>query len=104
MIEKLFQMTQGDSHTIERIIADENIHYNHMILEKGQGLPEHYTNSTVYMTVLRGKLSIALDEQEAHEYKGGSILKLPNGTKMKVLNEEDDTLELIVIKAPAPGK
>lgn len=104
MIEELFQMTQGDSHTIERIIADDNIHYNHMILEKDQGLPEHYTNSTVYMTVVRGKLSIALADQEAHEYEAGTILKLPKDTKMKVLNKYEDILELIVIKAPAPGK
>ncbi|MDO5037781.1 MAG: cupin domain-containing protein [Tissierellia bacterium] len=104
MIEELFQMTLGDSHTIERIIADDNIHYNHMILEKDQGLPEHDTNSTVYMTVLRGRLSIALAHQEAQEYEAGSILKLPKGVRMKVLNKYEDILELIVIKAPAPGK
>jgi quercetin dioxygenase-like cupin family protein len=56
------------------------------------------------MTVLRGTLSIGLDEQEIHEYKQGSILQIPIKTKMNVGNKHDEILELIVVKAPAPVK
>ncbi len=104
MIEQIYQMAQNNNHTIEKVIADENVNYNHMILGKGEGLPEHFSNSNVYMAVIRGILSIGLDEQETHEYPTGSVLKIPKGIKMNVKNLHDEILELIVVKAPAPGK
>jgi quercetin dioxygenase-like cupin family protein len=104
MIEQIFQMAQNDNHTIEKVITDENVNFNHMILNKSEGLPEHFSNSNVYMTILRGLLSIGLDEQEIHEYPAGTVLKIHKGIKMNVKNLHDDTLELIVVKAPAPGK
>jgi quercetin dioxygenase-like cupin family protein len=73
-----------------------------MIFNKEEGLPEHFSNATVYMTVLRGVLSIGLDDQEITRYEAGSILKIPFNTKMNVKNLDKATLELIVVKAPAP--
>ena len=102
MIEQVFQIAQGDQRIIEKVIADENVHYNHMILRKDEGLPEHFSNSNVYMTVVRGLLSIGLDEQEIHEYPTGTVLKIPKDIKMNAKNLHDETLELIVVKAPAP--
>lgn len=104
MIEKVYNMTYSNIKTVEMLISDENVHYIHMIFNKGEGLPEHFSNSNVYMTVLRGTLSIGLDEQEIHEYKQGSILQIPFKTKMNVGNKHDEILELIVVKAPAPVK
>ena len=102
MVEQVFQLAEGDNKTVERVIFDENVHYLHMIFNKGEGLPEHFSNSTVYMTVLRGKLSIQLDEQDNHEYDALTLLKIPFKTKMNVRNLHEGTLELIVVKAPAP--
>ncbi len=103
MIEKVFNMTDNDKKTIEMLISDENVHYLHMIFNKGEGLPEHFSNSNVYMTVLRGTLSIKLGEQEVHEYKKGTVLKIPFETKMSAVgNNHEEILELIVVKAPAP--
>lgn len=65
----------------ESIISDENLHYLHMVFNKGEGLPEHLSNSNVYMTVIRGRLSIGLDDQEIHEYEAGTLLKIPFQTK-----------------------
>ena len=102
MVEQIFKLSFGNKKAIEKVIFDENIHYLHMMFNKDEGLPEHYSNSNVYMTVVRGKLSIGLDEQEIHEYEAGTLLKIPFQTKMDVKNLHDETLELIVIKAPAP--
>lgn len=104
MIEQVFHLTQGDAKTIEKVVMDENLHYMHMILNKGEGLPEHYSNSTVYMAVLRGTLAIGLGGQEDREYPRGSLLKIPFNTKMNVRNLHADVLELTVVKAPAPQK
>jgi quercetin dioxygenase-like cupin family protein len=104
MIEKVFNLSTGNDRIIEKVIMDENLHYMHMVLNKDEGLPEHFSNSNVYMTVVRGTLFIALDEQEIHEYSAGSLLKIPFKTKMNVKNLRAETLELIVVKAPAPQK
>ncbi|HZW49159.1 MAG TPA: cupin domain-containing protein [Bacillota bacterium] len=102
MVEQIFKLYVGNKKAVEKVIFDENIHYLHMVFNKGEGLPEHFSNSNVYMTVVRGKLSIGLDEQEIHEYEAGTLLKIPFQTKMDVTNLHDETLELIVVKAPAP--
>ena len=102
MIENVFNFSTGNEKAIERVIFDENVHYLHMVFNKGEGLPEHFSNSNVYMTVVRGTLSIGLGEQEVHEYPHGTLLKIPFNIKMNVKNLHDDTLELIVVKAPAP--
>ncbi|WP_113673337.1 cupin domain-containing protein [Vallitalea guaymasensis] len=104
MIEKIYKYSITDDKAVERVIMDDNINYIHMVFNKNDGLPEHFSNSNVYMTVLRGVLSIKLDEQEIHEYKKGDILQIPFKTKMKVTNLHEDVLELIVVKAPAPSK
>ena len=100
MIEKVFELSKEN--VVEKIIFDENIHYLHMVFSKEEGLPEHMSNSNVYMTVIRGTLSIGLDDQEIHEYSKNTLLKIPVNTKMNVKNLHDETLELIVVKSPAP--
>jgi quercetin dioxygenase-like cupin family protein len=104
MIEQVFKLAKSDKKTIERVIIDENVNYNHMILPKGESLPVHRTNSNVYMSVIKGTLTIALDDQPEHVYESGTVLKLPEGIMMHAVNEHDDILELIVVKAPAPAK
>ncbi len=56
------------------------------------------------MAVLKGTLSIGLDDQEINEYKEGTLLKIPFKTKMNVGNKHDEILELTVVKSPAPSK
>jgi len=102
MVEKIFKLSRGDDKAVEKVIFDENIHYLHMVFNKEEGLPEHFSNSNVYMTVVRGTLSIGLDDQEIHQYEAGTLLKIPFKTKMNVKNLHPETLELIVVKAPAP--
>lgn len=102
MVEKVFKLSYEKKKTVEKVIFDENVHYLHMIFNKGEGLPEHFSNSNVYMTVVKGILSIGLDEQEIREYPNNTLLKIPVNTKMNVKNLHDDILELIIVKSPAP--
>ena len=102
MIEQIFELARGNEKAVEKVVFDENVHYLHMIFNKDEGLPEHFSNSNVYMTVIRGNLSIGLNDQEIHEYDAGTLLKIPFNTKMNVKNLNSDTLELIIVKAPAP--
>lgn len=102
MIEKVYKYSTTDEKTVEKLIMDENVNYIHMVFGNGEGLPEHYSNSNVYMNVIRGKLTIQLNDQEPHDYEKGSLLEIPYNTKMNVGNSNEATLELVVVKAPAP--
>ncbi len=102
MVEQIFSLLRSNEKAVEKVIFDENLHYLHMVFNKTEGLPEHFSNSNVYMTVVRGKLSIGLNDQEIHEYEAGTLLKIPFQTKMNVKNLHEETLELIIVKAPAP--
>ena len=102
MIEKAYELAATNEKSIKRVILDENLHFIHMVFPKGEGLPIHLSNSNVYMTVVRGRLSVALDEQETHTYAAGMVLKIPFKTRMDVKNLDDAVLELIIVKAPAP--
>jgi quercetin dioxygenase-like cupin family protein len=102
MVEQIYKLSKGDKKAVKKVIFDENVHYLHMVFNKEEGLPEHFSNSNVYMTVIRGRLSIGLNDQDIHEYDAGTLLKIPFQTKMNVKNLHNETLELIVVKAPAP--
>jgi quercetin dioxygenase-like cupin family protein len=79
-------LADGNQKTVEKVIFDENVHYLHMIFGKDEGLSEHFSNSNIYITVLRGILSIGLNNQEINEYPKGTLLKIPVDTKMNVKN------------------
>lgn len=96
MIEQIFELAKGNEKAVEKVVFDENVHYLHMVFNKDEGLPEHFSNSNVYMTVIRGMLSIGLNDQDIHEYEAGTLLKIPFQTKMNVKNLHNETLELIV--------
>lgn len=102
MIEKVHKYSTTDEKVVERLIMDENVNYIHMVFGKGDGLPEHFSNSNVYMNVVRGVLTIGLNDQETHKYPKGTLLEIPYNVKMKVANNDLEVLELIVVKAPAP--
>ena len=101
MIEQVFTLAKSDERTIEKIIQDDNLDYIHMLYNKDEGAPVHFSNSNVYMTVVRGRLSIDLGDQETHVYPAGTLLKIPYKVKMNIRNMHDEVLELIVVKAPA---
>ncbi len=102
MLETIYKYSTSDDKAVEKLIMDDNVNYIHMVFNKGEGMPEHFSNSNVYMNVIRGRLSLQLDDQENHEYEKGTLLQIPYNLKMNVRNFHDETLELIVVKAPAP--
>lgn len=101
MSYEVYGLYKGGEKRVEKVISDENVHYLHMVLGDGDAMPEHYANSNVYMTVVRGVLSIGLDGED-REYGGGTLLKIPQNTKMLIENRRCEPLELIIVKVPAP--
>ncbi|MBK5263101.1 MAG: hypothetical protein JJE17_11140 [Peptostreptococcaceae bacterium] len=68
MIEQKYEMTLRSEKIVEKVIQDENLNYIHMVLPENDSLPGHYTEAIQYMTVLKGELSIQLNNQESKEY------------------------------------
>jgi len=104
VLEKKYLLTQTNNKLIEKVILDENLNYMHMVLPKNDRLPEHYANSNVYMTVIRGIVSLQLDDQELKKFEKGSIIVIPYKTKMNVVNYDEEVLEITVVKVPSPDK
>ena len=102
MIEKKYDYSSVDDTLIERIVNDDNVEISLMVLTKDTGLPVHYSNSNVYMIIVRGRMSISLNDNPAAEYRKGNILNIPFKTKMNVTNKYDEVLEFFVGKAPNP--
>ena len=102
MLEKKYDYKLTDEKIVERIVNDQHINLNHMVLVKGSSLPEHYSNSNVYMIVVRGTMTLQLDEEEARTYQQGNIINIPYNTKMNVHNLDEDVLEFFVVKSPNP--
>lgn len=46
MIEQEFQLSKTNEKTIEKVVFDDNLHYLHMVLNKDEGLPEHFPIQT----------------------------------------------------------
>ena len=102
MIEKTYAFSTQPDKKIEKIVDDDNLIINHMLLPKGESLPEHFSNSNVYLVIVIGYMNLVLDEQSAHRYTRGDIVNIPYHTKMNIINVDEDILEFFVIKAPNP--
>ncbi len=102
MIENVYLYQNDDEKVVERIIDEDVVNINHMVLPHGERLPQHYSNSNVFMIVARGMVTLKLNDGEPHSYIAGNIIEIPYDTKMDELNNHAEVLELFVIKAPGP--
>lgn len=102
MIETVRNFTKTEEKVIEKIIQDEHVQINHVVLGRGEALPQHVANSHVNLIIVRGTVTLALGDQDAREYPAGSIVSAPYGTLMNVSNQGGGALEFFIVKAPGP--
>ncbi len=102
MLEKIYEYSESANKLIEKIIDDENMVLNHVVLGNGDSLPEHFSNSNVCLVVVQGTLTIQLGAQEPRALSMGKIIIVPYNTKMNIGNHSAGLLEFFIIKAPNP--
>ena len=102
MMEKVYSFNQSADKLIEKILDDDVAMINHMILNQGEALPLHDSNSNVYMIIVRGAVTAQLGENPAKRYEHGNILNIPGKIKMNISNADAEQAEFFVIKAPSP--
>ncbi len=103
MLEKIYRFVNSQDKLIEKIVDDENLALNHVICNLGEGLPEHFSNSNVYLVIMKGILTIKLDEQEPAKYGQGNVVNIPYHVRMNINNFDDDILEFFIVKSPNPN-
>ena len=101
-MEKMYRFQQSTDKLIEKILDDDVVMINHMILNRGEALPQHDSNSNVYMIIVRGAVTAQLGENPAKRYEQGTILSIPGKIKMNISNEDVAQAEFFVVKAPSP--
>jgi len=103
MIEKVTEYSRSGFRCIEKLLDDDPVAINHIVLPYLEVIPEHDSNSNVYLIIIAGTMSVLFEEQPIHEYHAGSILTIPYKTHMRISNLARDTmLEFFIIKAPSP--
>ena len=102
MNAKVYRMSEPVGRVTEPVVRDEHVQIMHIVLPTGEDVPQHNANAIVYLSVLQGTLTIALDG-EAGCFPTGTILNIEMGTPMHIRNECADLLELMVTKIPAPA-
>lgn len=102
MIERLYQYARTEAQTMEKIVDDERVNINHIVVEPGKAVPTHASNSYVHQIIVRGTLSLSLEDGPFNQYGPGSIVAVPFNQKMVIQNQGKETLEFFVVKAPNP--
>lgn len=102
MLEKVYEFSDSDKKLIERIVDDENMVVNHVILQNGESIPEHFSNSNVCMVIVKGTLTLQLGVQEPRAFSKGKIVTVPYNIQMSLANHSAGPLEFFIFKAPSP--
>lgn len=102
MIESVYKYTLTENQTMEKIVDDERVNINHIVVEPGKAVPIHVSNSYVHQIIIKGILSLSLEDGPFNEYSAGTMVAVPFDTKMNIQNRHEETLEFFVVKAPNP--
>lgn len=102
MIEKIHPYTRTSSTIMEKTIDDDHVNINHIVVAPGEAVPTHVSNSNVHQIILRGTLSLSLDDSPFSHHPAGNIVAVPFNLKMIIQNQGKETLEFFVVKAPNP--
>lgn len=101
-MEKVYQFKQSTDKLVEKILDDDVAMINHMILNQGEALPRHDSNSNVYMIIVCGILTIQLGDNPSKHYEKGHIINIPGNITMNISNTNAEQVEFFVVKAPSP--
>ncbi len=94
----IYPYTLTDQDTFENIFDKGDFLMNHVVMPVGKVFPKHPTDSNVYIIVLRGELTVLLEEDAAIILRKGQVGNVPQGVESSLSNMSDEVIELIVMK------
>ena len=93
-----YPYTQSNTSIFENIFKSDNVLMNHVVVEPGQSFPKHPTDAEVYALVVKGVLSIAIEEESPENYEAGRVVYIPKGLLSELANKSEGIVELFVVK------
>ena len=99
MIENVKQYTTETQDIFEEILDKGPYRLNHVIVEPGKMFPAHPTDAWVTIIVIKGILTLKLEEQEPAYYKAGQVIEVPKATMSELGNTSEGYTEVFVIKS-----
>ncbi|HAF59560.1 MAG: cupin domain-containing protein [Clostridiales Family XIII bacterium] len=95
---KVYPYTITDQEIFENVFKDEKLLMNHVIVPPGKVFPKHPTDAIVYILIVRGELSLAVENSEPETFKVGQLANIPKGVISELGNKSNELLELFVVK------
>ena len=93
-----------DTHMGNRKVADEPfLQIMQIALKPGQAVPEHKANSNVHLLILKGQITLQL-EQDKKMLSEGDLLPVAFRTLMNIKNSGEEDATFLVLKAPHPSE
>ncbi len=65
-MEKVYQYTITDQEIFENVFKHEKLLMNHVILPPGKVFPKHPTDAIVYILIIKGQLSVNVNQKLGH--------------------------------------
>ncbi|MCL5981360.1 MAG: hypothetical protein M1571_02350 [Firmicutes bacterium] len=97
-MEKVYLFTQTDSEIFENVFKTGDLLMNHVVIPVGKVFPKHQADADVYALIVRGVLSVAIEDREPKHYGAGRVLYMPKGTLAELGNRSNELVELFVVK------
>ncbi len=97
-MEKILRYTVDSEDVFEHIIKEDAFEYNHVVIKPHFTFPAHPTDANVIITVIKGELSIKLENQAVQIFVKGQVITADQGTMSELSNNMDKPCELFVIK------
>lgn len=97
-MEKVYQYTITDQEIMENVFKDEKLLMNHVVIPPGKVFPKHPTDAIVYVLIVRGELSVIIENNGLKTFKRGHLVNIPKGVTTELGNRGDEPLELFVVK------
>ncbi|WP_041081032.1 cupin domain-containing protein [Thermotoga profunda] len=86
-----------------KIVDQKHLLIMQIALKPGQSVPEHKANSNVHLLVLKGSITVTLNNMTA-KLKEGDLLPIEYQTPMSIKNNGDENATFLVIKTPNPSE
>ena len=99
MIEEVIYYSMKGNESLKNLITTDSIIINHVLIKPGQCFPAHITENDVFIIIVKGEISICLDDQPEHRYKKGKMVSIPKGVVSGLSNPTDVQTELFVVKS-----
>ena len=93
-----FPYTQTQTSIFENIFKLDDLLMNHAVIEPGQIFPKHPTDADVYALIVKGVLSVALEDEMPKTFDEGQVVHIPKGLMSELGNRGEKTVELFVLK------